>query len=393
MAMKMLKFIEMKKIFVLLTATIFLLQLATAKAEHFVDYNASTGEAQISNPATDLTSANSGINQGYSMTRLSNPRQLTVAADDALPQVTATSAIVMEVSTGRVIYQRNAWQKMFPASTTKIMTLVLALEHGGLNEIVTVSENAFGVEGSSLYLEQNDKMPLGELLEGMMLLSGNDAATAVAEHCGGNVSNFARQMNKRAKELGASNTNFTNPHGLPDENHYTTAYDLAVIASHGFKLPKFAEIVGLREKDYQWLHGDDKRLASENRMLQLYRGANGVKTGYTQVAGRCLVSSAKRGDVQLVAVVLDSLLMWHDSVALLDYGFANFNPRDVKKISADKKISDKKIPAVAEEKNSDDGRQKSFFRMILNSIKNLFEKFVNQFIISINIERRNFLES
>ena len=372
----MLRFTEMKKIFVLLMTTIFLLQITTAKAEHFVDYNASTGEAQISNPATDLTSANSGINSGYTMTRLSNPRQALIAANDALPQVTATAAIVMEVSTGRVIYQRNAWLKMFPASTTKIMTLVLALEHGGLNEIVTVSQNAFGVEGSSLYLEQNDKMPLGELLEGMILLSGNDAATAVAEHCAGSVQNFANQMNRRAKELGAKNSNFTNPHGLPDENHYTTAYDLATITAYGFKLPKFAEIVSLQEKNYQWLHGDDKKLTSENRMLQLYRGANGVKTGYTQVAGRCLVSSAKRGEVQLVAVVLDSLLMWHDSVALLDYGFANFNPRDVKKISADtKKISDKKIPAIEEEKNSGDGRQKSFFRMILNSIKNFFERF------------------
>ena len=366
----------MKKFFGLLTAIIFLLAIQTANAEHFVDWKAATSEAQIPNPVTDLTSANSGLNPNFTMTRLTNPRQIMVAANDSLPQVTATAAVVMEVSTGKIIYQRNAWQKMFPASTTKIMTLIMALEHGGLNEIVTVSPTAFGVEGSSLYLEQNDKMPLGELLEGMILLSGNDAATAVAEHCGGNVQNFAIQMTKRAKELGATNTNFTNPHGLPDENHYTTAYDLAVIAAHGFKLPKFAEIVSLQEKNYQWLHGDDKRLESENQMLKIYRGANGVKTGYTQVAGRCLVSSAKRGDVQLVAVVLDSLFMWHDSVALLDYGFANFNPHDVKKISEDtKKVSDKKIPAVEKEKTSDEGRQKSFFRMILNAIKNFFEKY------------------
>ena len=340
-------------------------------AEHFVDWRAATGEAQISNPATDLTSANSGLNAGVSMSRLSNPRQ--VAANDALPQVTATAAIVMEVSTGRVIYQRNAWLKMFPASTTKIMTLVMALERGGLDDIVTVSPTAFGVEGSSLYLEQNDKMPLGELLEGMILLSGNDAATAVAEHCAGSVSNFASQMTKRAKELGAVNTNFTNPHGLPDENHYTTAFDLATITAHGFKLKKFAEIVSLQEKNYQWLHGDDKRLETENQMLKIYRGANGVKTGYTQVAGRCLVSSAKRGNVQLVAVVLDSLLMWHDSVALLDYGFANFNPRDVKKVTTEK-VAEKKIPEKVVE--DDEVKQKSFFRMLLNAIKNFFEKYL-----------------
>ncbi len=365
----------MKKFFGLAAGIIFFATFSLAQAEHFIDGNAATSEAQISNPETDLTSANSGINPGYSMTRLNNPRP--IAAGDALPQVTATSAIVMEVSTGRIIYQRNAYQKMFPASTTKIMTLILALEYGGLDEIVTVGPNAFGVEGSSLYLELNDKMPLGELLEGMILLSGNDAATAVAEHCGGTVQNFANQMNIRARQLGATNTNFTNPHGLPDENHYTTAHDLAVIAARGFKLQKFSEIVSLQEKNFQWLHGDDKKLESENRMLQLYRGANGVKTGYTQVAGRCLVSSAKRGDVQLVAVVLDSLLMWHDSVALLDYGFENFNPRDVKKISTNtEKIPDKKISEVEEEKISDDGgKQKSFFRMIWKSIKNFFEKY------------------
>jgi len=366
---------KLKKFFKLATVIIFFVQFATAQAEHFVDWKAATGEVQISNPATDLTSANSGLNPGVSMSRLSNPRQALIAANDALPQVTATSAIVMEVSTGRVIYQRNAWLKMFPASTTKIMTLVLALEHGGLDEIVTVSQNAFGVEGSSLYLEQNDKMPLGELLEGMILLSGNDAATAVAEHCAGSVSNFANQMNIRAKQLGATNSNFTNPHGLPDVNHYTTAYDLATIAAHGFKLPKFAEIVSLQEKSYQWLHGDDKRLETENQMLKIYRGGNGVKTGYTQVAGRCLVSSAKRGDVQLVAVVLDSLLMWHDSVALLDYGFANFNPADVKKISSEK-IDNKKIPEDTTSE-TEDVPQKSFFRMLLNAIKDFFGKIFN----------------
>ena len=364
----------MKKIFLLTVAIIFLLNSEKVFAEHFIDFKAATGEAQISNPATDLNSSNSGLNPNFSMTRLNNPRP--VSPGDALPQVTATSAIVMEVSTGKIIYQRNADQKMFPASTTKLMTLIMALEHGGLDEIVTVSQNAFGVEGSSLYLEQNDKMPLGELLEGMILLSGNDAATAVAEHCGGNVSAFANQMNIRAKQLGATNTHFTNPHGLPDENHYTTAHDLAVMAAYGFKYKKFAEIVSLQEKNYSWLHGDDKRLETENQMLKIYRGANGVKTGYTQVAGRCLVSSAKRGDVQLVAVVLDSLLMWHDSVALLDYGFANFNPADVKKISAEKKsATEKNISADKKSAVEEDGNQKSFFRMILNDIKNLFEKY------------------
>lgn len=369
----MLRFIEvitLKKIFVLLAGIIFLLNCEIVSAEHFVDFKASTPEPQISNPATDLTSANSGLNQGISMTRLNNPRQ--APAGDLLPQVTATSAIVMEVSTGKIIYARNADQKMFPASTTKLMTLIMALEHGGLDEIVTVGQNAFGVEGSSLYLELNDKMPLGELLEGMILLSGNDAATAVAEHCGGNVAAFSNQMNIRAKQFGCTNTHFTNPHGLPDPNHYTTAHDLAIMAAHGFKMQKFEQIVSLKEKNFAWLHGDDKRLETENKMLKIYRGGNGVKTGYTQAAGRCLVSSAKRGDVQLVAVVLDSLLMWHDSVALLDYGFANFNPADVKKTVEPVKTEQKNIPEKTVEDKNTNPEQKSFFKMLLDWIKKLF---------------------
>ena len=353
----------MKKFFVamMLAVTTF---TQVASAEHFIDWKAATGESQQPNPATDLTSANSGLNFGYSMTNLKNLRQ--APAGDALPNVTATAAIVIEATTGQVIYARNAEQRMFPASTTKIMTLILGLEHGKLDETVTVGQNAFGVEGSSLYLEVNDKMPLGELLEGMILLSGNDAATAVAEHVAGNVPNFAAQMTKRAKELGCKNTNFTNPHGLPDPNHYTTAHDLALIAAYGYSLDKFENIVSLKEKDYAWLHGDDKKLQTENQMLKLYRGGNGVKTGYTQAAGRCLVSAAKRGDVQLVAVVLDSLFMWHDSVALLDYGFANVKPVPVKKVEPPKN------PPPAAEKVVEDDKQKSFFRMILNWFKKIF---------------------
>ncbi len=346
---------------------ILIFQFSICKAQHFVDRMASTGEAQISNPATDLNSSNSGLNQGVTMTRLNNPR--TAPAGDLLPQVSATAAIVMDADTGEIIYQRNADNKMFPASTTKLMTLIMALEHGGLNEIVTVSQNAFGVEGSSLYLEVNDKMPLGELLEGMILLSGNDAACAVAEHCAGSVSEFVNRMNIRAKQFGATNTHFNNPHGLPDENHYTTAHDLALMAARGFQMPKFAEIVSRRQGVYNWLHGDDKMLTSENRLLEIYRGANGVKTGYTQAAGRCLVTAAKRGDIQLVAVVLNSALMWHDSVYLLDYGFANVKPHPAKSLN-NKQNTNTNASAILNTSNDDDN-DRSFFRMILNWLKKL----------------------
>lgn len=281
-------------------------------------------------PALNLTewnSTNSGLNPGYTVQQMQNPRP--VPQGDALPNVTATSAIVMEASTGHVIYSRNPDQKMFPASTTKMVTLIMALENGNPNDMVTVGQNAFGVEGSTLYLETGDKMPLNELLCGMIMHSGNDAATAVAEHIDGNVKTFAEHMTKRAHELGAVHSQFTNPHGLPDVNHFTTAHDLALLAAHGYSLAGFEEAVSAQEKTYQWIHDPAKKLRSENQLLWLYRGGNGVKTGYTEAAGRCLVSAAKRDGIQLVAVVLDSYYMWNDSIALLDYGFANVGSETV----------------------------------------------------------------
>lgn len=276
---------------------------------------------------SEWNSTNSGLNPGYTVQQMQNPRP--VPPGDVLPNVTATSAIVMEASTGHVIYSRNPNQRMFPASTTKMVTLIMALENGKPDEIVTVGKNAFGVEGSTLFLETGDKIPLKELLTGMIMHSGNDAAVAVAEHVDGNIKTFAEHMTRRAHELGAMGTNFTNPHGLPDANHYTTAYDLALLAAHGFSLENFEEIVSTKEKTFQWVHDPAKLLRSENQMLWIYRGGNGVKTGYTDAAGRCLVSAAKRDGVQLVAVVLDSYFMWNDSIALLDYGFANVSSEKI----------------------------------------------------------------
>ena len=266
-----------------------------------------------------LTSENSGLNPGYSVTPIQNTRP--VAPDDALPNVTATAAIVIEASTGHVLYERNPDQRMFPASTTKMMTLITALESNNLDEIVTVGPGAYNAEGSTLWLDVGEKIPLGDLLYGMMLISGNDGAIAIAEHCGGNVADFAARMTQRAHDLGAVNTNFTNANGLPDPNHYTTARDLSIMAAHGFSLPKFEEICSAKEVSFGWIHDATKLLRNENQMLWLYRGCNGIKTGYTDAAGRCLVTAAKQNGVQLIAVVLDSLYIWNDSIFLLDYGF------------------------------------------------------------------------
>ncbi|BBB92960.1 MAG TPA: D-alanyl-D-alanine carboxypeptidase family protein [Methylomusa anaerophila] len=244
------------------------------------------------------------------------------AASEKKPDVTAQSAIVIEASTGKVLYAKNADQRRYPASTTKIMTLITALEHSQLDELVTTSENAAATEGSCLWLAPGERLKMLDMLYGIMLISGNDATVAVAEHISGSVDKFAKLMTEKAKAIGASNTHFTNSSGLPDKEHYSTARDLARITAYGYRNPIFTQIVSTRNIVIPWPgKNHDRDLYNENKMLWLYEGANGVKTGYTEAAGRCLVSAAKRDNIQLISVVLDSERMWDDSIALLDYGF------------------------------------------------------------------------
>ncbi|HMM21318.1 MAG TPA: D-alanyl-D-alanine carboxypeptidase family protein [Selenomonadales bacterium] len=244
------------------------------------------------------------------------------------PGISAKAAIVIEASTGKVLYAKNADDRRYPASTTKMMTLIVALEHGNLDDIVTTSQNAANTEGSSLWLTAGEKLKMTEMLYGMMLLSGNDATVAIAEHISGSVDKFARLMTEKAHAIGAVNTHFTNSSGLPDPNHYTTASDLARIAAYGYKNPLFTQIISTKNIVIPWPGKDhDRDLYNENKLLWLYEGANGVKTGYTDAAGRCLVSGAKRDNIQLVAVVLDSDEMWEDSMRLLDYGFSQVKPQ------------------------------------------------------------------
>ena len=250
---------------------------------------------------------------------------LVLDANDRLPSVTARSAVVLEARTGRVLYERNMDERRFPASTTKIMTLIIALENGNLDDVVRVGKHAAGTEGSTLWLEEGDEITLRELLYGMMMHSGNDATVAIAEHIAGSVDRFARLMTDKAHELGARDTNFVNANGLPDDAHYTTAHDMALIAAYGYSLPEFEDIVSTKEITFPWVKDDTHRLRNENQMLWLYEGGNGVKTGYTDAAGRCLVAGAKRDGIQLVSVVLDSNWMWNDSILLLDYGFAHID--------------------------------------------------------------------
>ena len=259
-------------------------------------------------------------------------------AAPGLPDLTAKTAIVIEASTGKVLYEKQADERRYPASTTKIMTLITALEHGNIEDIVTTSSTAASTEGSSLWLAPGEKLKMLDMLYGIMLISGNDATVAVAEHISGSVGNFAKLMTEKAHTIGAVNSNFVNTSGLPDPNHYSTARDLARITAYGYKNPLFSQIVGTRHKVIPWPGKDhDRDLYNENRILTLVDGGNGVKTGYTEAAGRCLVSGAKRDNVQIIAVVLDSDHMWDDSIALLEYGLKQiktvpmFNKGDVLK--------------------------------------------------------------
>ena len=253
---------------------------------------------------------------------------LAAPVAQAAPQVEAEAAVVMVAGTNQVLYEKNASAIMYPASTTKIMTLITALEKGDPAGIVTVSPRAAAVEGSSLDLRPGDKLTLRNNLTGMMLVSGNDAATAIAEHVAGSVPAFVALMNEKAAKLGATNTHFTNPHGLPDPiNHYTTAYDLALISAYAMQNPNIVKIVSAREADISFLDRKAMHVTNTNKLLKTYPGINGLKTGYTREAGDCLVAGANRNGVQLIAVVLNDDNRWTDAAALLDYGFQQLSQK------------------------------------------------------------------
>lgn len=240
--------------------------------------------------------------------------------------VSAKSAVVVEATTGRILYQKNAHEKMPMASTTKIMTAIVAIENGNLNDTVEVGPNASGVEGSSIWLSAGEKMTLSDLLFGLMLASGNDAAVAIAEHIGGSVDAFIDMMNQKAREIGAYNTHFANPNGLPADNHYTTAYDLALISANAMQNKMFCEIVKTQYKTLPWEgHEWNRVVKNKNKILWSYEGGNGVKTGFTKEAGRCLSAAAQREGMQLVSVVLSAPDMFNDCMALMDYGFDNYD--------------------------------------------------------------------
>lgn len=252
---------------------------------------------------------------------------LTHSAVLAMDNVSAQSAILIEQSTGDVLFEKNAHQRMPMASTTKIMTALCAIENGDLSQIVKVHPDACGVEGSSIYLQNGDSLTLESLLYALMLESANDAAAAIAYELSGSIDAFAELMNETAADLNLADTHFTNPHGLDDEQHYTTAADLAKLAAHAINNATFQKIVSTRKHTAAITHegGEivSRLLLNHNKLLRLSDNVNGVKTGFTKRSGRCLVSSAMRDGVSLIAVTLNAPDDWNDHLALHELGFSS----------------------------------------------------------------------
>ena len=242
-----------------------------------------------------------------------------------LPTLTAASALVMDRDTGRLLYFKNVDTKRFPASTTKIMTAILLLENTEPTDVIVAPHDVKKVKGSSLHLEPGEQISAEDMLYAMMIRSANDGCYAVAKHISGSVSKFSALMNERAKEIGCKNTHFNNPHGLNDDLHTTTARDLALMGRAAMNNPDFAQVVRTKER---WItrsiNQKDLLIKSKNKWLELDATGNGIKTGWTNPAGRCFVGSVERDDIRLITVVLKSEDWVIDTTALVEWSYAKF---------------------------------------------------------------------
>ena len=256
----------------------------------------------------------------------------------AEPTLNSKIAVAYDRKSGKVIYGKNENKRSAMASTTKIMTSIILIENADLTQTVTISAKAAGTGGSRLGLKKNDKITMNDLLYGLMLESGNDAAVAIAENVGGSVEGFAELMNEKAKQLGLENTHFVTPHGLDDPEHYTTAYELAKLADYALKNETFARVVNT--KDYTvTINGYPKAISNTNELLGYLNGVNGVKTGFTNNAGRCLVTSVNRNGFEIITVVLQAdtkKIRTNDSINLIDYIYENYELVNIKNIVDEK---------------------------------------------------------
>ena len=246
------------------------------------------------------------------------------------PSVSAQAAVLYDPLSGAVLYEKNGGEVLPMASTTKIMTALLAFESGQADAVVEVTPEMVAVEGSSMGLAAGDRLTLGSIARGMMMASGNDGANAIALFLGGSAEGFASLMNARAAEIGMENTRFVTPSGLDAEGHGTTAYDMALLGAEAMRCADFAETVGAVSQTVEFLSPEKTvRYDNHNRLLQLYSDCTGIKTGFTKKAGRCLVSSAERGGAQLICVTLNAPDDWNDHIALFEYGFSQLETRAI----------------------------------------------------------------
>ena len=246
--------------------------------------------------------------------------------------INSRSYIVLDRKTNEVLFGKNQFEKRKMASTTKIMTALITLERVNLQDNVTVSKKAAGTGGSKLGLKANDIITVNDLLYGLMLCSGNDAAVCLAEYVGGSIEEFAELMNQKAKELNLTNTHFVTPHGLDSEEHYTTSYELAILSNYALNNTKFKEIVGTKNHTIN-INGYPKALSNTNELLGNLSGVYGIKTGFTNGANRCLVTACKRNDMDIICVVLGAdtkKFRTQDSIKLIEYTFQNYQYIDVK---------------------------------------------------------------
>ena len=248
-------------------------------------------------------------------------------------------ALIYDRASGRILYEKNGNKQTPMASTTKIMTAIVVLENANLKDTVTITSKAAGTGGSRLGLKKNDKITVNDLLYGLMLRSGNDAAVALAIHIGGSIEGFAQMMNDKAKEMGLTNSHFVVPHGLDNEGHYTTAYELAKMADYALNIANFKEIVSIKSTTI-YINGYAKAINNTNQLLGSISGVYGVKTGFTNGAGRCLVSSCKRDDLDIITVIIGAdttKMRTADTIKLIQYTYENFEIINIKEI-VDRKL-------------------------------------------------------
>lgn len=256
----------------------------------------------------------------------------TTAPVNSEVKLNSRAAIVYERNSQMVLYEKNVDTTRPMASTTKIMTAIVVIQNADLKQVATISRKAANTGGSVVGFNTGDKITVNDLLYGLMLKSGNDAAVALAETVGGSVEGFADMMNKKAEELGLMHTHFVTPHGLDSDEHYTTAKELALLTDYALKIPKFKEIVNTHSYTLT-INGNSRQANNTNELLGYLNGVYGVKTGFTNKAGRCLVTSTKRGNMDIVCVVLGAdtkKIRTQDSIKLIEYSFNNFQLVDLK---------------------------------------------------------------